>query len=380
MYRIETKRGFMEFPEFKIDPESPDAVYTQLRNQLRSAVETGSLSDAVKLPPIRSLASAAGVSVGTMERVVGGMVAEGICFRRPRIGVYINRKMLRTRQRRLFYIAEASRSKRNDYGWDRLKLFDAHLYESFQIQTRTYPRDFAESGEYAYEMENLRRERPDCLLINLPYLKRAQISELIEESFPVVFIGDFHLGEIHTPGLNQIREDTAERGEKLVSLACLSGYRDLVMVCGIEKNYYVSLLVAGARRAAEKLGARLRFLHYEDTPCLTETDWLIRKSELVARLIRNGLPEAVIFDGVDGLDSLAKVFRGYGIDPKKEVKLISNKEMVDGGIYLQPDYSLFAERCSRIIRDLVFSDCRYPGICTLSGCIHYKSIQINNLV
>ncbi len=107
---------------------------------------------------------------------------------------------------------------------------------------------------------------------------------------------------------------------------------------------------------------------------------MIRKSELVARLIRNGLPEAVIFDGVDGLDSLAKVFRGYGIDPKKEVKLISNKEMVDGGIYLQPDYSLFAERCSRIIRDLVFSDCRYPGICTLSGCIHYKSIQINNLV
>ena len=81
---------------------------------------------------------------------------------------------------------------------------------------------------------------------------------------------------------------------------------------------------------------------------------MIRKSELVARLIRNGLPEAVIFDGVDGLDSLAKVFRGYGIDPKKEVKLISNKEMVDGGIYLQPDYSLFAERCRIDIR-IVFS-------------------------
>lgn len=75
--------------EFKIDPESPDAVYTQLKEQLRSAVDSGPLSDATKLPPIRSLATATGVSVGTMERVVGGMIADGICFRRPRIGVYI---------------------------------------------------------------------------------------------------------------------------------------------------------------------------------------------------------------------------------------------------------------------------------------------------
>ena len=62
--------------EFKIDPESPDAVYTQLKDQLREAVDSGPLADAVKLPPIRTLASAAGVSVGTMERVVGGMVAD----------------------------------------------------------------------------------------------------------------------------------------------------------------------------------------------------------------------------------------------------------------------------------------------------------------
>ena len=46
--------------EFKIDPESPDAVYTQLKEQLRSAVDSGPLSDATKLPPIRSLATAAG--------------------------------------------------------------------------------------------------------------------------------------------------------------------------------------------------------------------------------------------------------------------------------------------------------------------------------
>ncbi len=365
--------------EFKIDPESPDAVYTQLKEQLRSAVDSGPLSDATKLPPIRSLATAAGVSVGTMERVVGGMIADGICFRRPRIGVYINRKALRTKQRRLHYVTEAYRSKRNDYGIDRMKLFDLHLYHGFQIQTHAYPRHFVESPEFRYEMENIRRERPDCLLLNLPGLSRSQISSLIEYPFPVLFIGDFHLGEFRTPGLNQIREDTVERGESLVSLAFASGYRDIVLVCGIEKNYYVSLLVAGARRAAERLGIKLRFLHHEDTPCRTEEDWLIRKAELVHRLIENGLPEAIVFDGVDGLEYLVKAFRGYGIDTKKDVKLISNKEMIDGGIYLQPDYTLFAEQCARIIRDLVLSDRRFPGICTLSGSIQYKSIHINNI-
>ena len=363
--------------EFKIDPESPDAVYTQLKDQLREAVNSGPLADAVKLPPIRTLASAAGVSVGTMERVVGGMVADGICFRRPRIGVYINRKALRSRLRRLFYVTEVYRSKRNNYGIDRMKLFDMHLYEAFQIQTHAYPHHFVESAEFRYEMETIRRERPDCLLINLPGLSRSQISSLIEYPFPVLFIGDFHLGEIRMPGLNLIREDTGERGEKLVGFACASGYRDLVLVCGIERNFYVSLLMEGAKRAAERLGIRLRFLHYEDTPCLTEDGWLIRKSELVHRLIQNGLPEAIIFDGVDGLEYLVKAFRGYGIDTKKDVKLISNKEMIDGGIYLQPDYSLFAEQCSRIIRDIVFQDRRFPGICTLSGSIQYKPIHIN---
>ena len=223
--------------EFKIDPESPDAVYTQLKDQLRSAVDDGPLSDATKLPPIRTLAAAAGVSVGTMERVVGGMIADGICFRRPRIGVYINRRVLRTKQRHLHYVTEAYRSKRNDYGIDRMKLFDLHLYHGFQIQTHAYPRHFVESAEFRYEMESLRRERPDCLLINLPGLSRSQISSLIDYPFPVLFIGDFHLGEFRTPGLNQIREDTGERGESLVSLAFASGYRDIVLVCGIEKNY-----------------------------------------------------------------------------------------------------------------------------------------------
>ena len=47
------------------------------------------------------------------------------------------------------------------------------------------------------------------------------------------------------------------------------------------------------RRAAERLGIKLRFLHHEDTPCRTEEEWLIRKAELVHRLIENGLPEAI---------------------------------------------------------------------------------------
>jgi DNA-binding transcriptional regulator YhcF (GntR family) len=69
-----------------VDPGAAEAPYAQVREQMRTQVETGELTPGTKLPPVRRLADELGLAVNTVARAYRELEALGVIETRGRAG------------------------------------------------------------------------------------------------------------------------------------------------------------------------------------------------------------------------------------------------------------------------------------------------------
>ena len=73
-----------------IDRDHPDAVYTQVAQQLRELIASGSLPSGTAIPSVRQLARDLGVSLNTVARAYRQLEDEGFLHIRDRAGVTVS--------------------------------------------------------------------------------------------------------------------------------------------------------------------------------------------------------------------------------------------------------------------------------------------------
>ena len=358
---------------------SHQPVYAQIKSRLRDEIVNGRLQSMSKLPSVRDLARAAGVSVGTMGRVVSELVDEGFCIRRPRIGIYINRENVISGQRQIIHLQQAHQPHVTDYSQMLLGVSDSELYPNCHVQSRYISPEILNTPSFTYELEKIRAERPDCLLAELSSISREGVSRMMQLPFPVLFVGDFHFGEVHDPELNLIREDTGERSYQLVKTAYAAGGRDVAFFGGNIDCFYVGLLCSGAERAARDFGMKLRYYGFSDGRCRNEEEVRMNRQEVILKMLAEGIPDAAIFDGYRKINIFADCLKTNGLTVGGQIKLITNSELIGGGIYLQPDYTPFRREAAQIINRLISNRSYHPGVQTMSGKITHRAISINDL-
>ncbi len=72
-----------------VSATSPDPMYKQVTDQIRDAVATGTLAAGARLPSIRELAAAAGISPITVKRAYGDLEREGYIVTRQGLGSFV---------------------------------------------------------------------------------------------------------------------------------------------------------------------------------------------------------------------------------------------------------------------------------------------------
>jgi GntR family transcriptional regulator len=77
--------------EVRIDLSSSTPPYAQIHAQLAALIQTGALSDGVRLPTVRALAADLGVAPGTVARAYGELEADGLVLGRRRFGTTVIR-------------------------------------------------------------------------------------------------------------------------------------------------------------------------------------------------------------------------------------------------------------------------------------------------
>lgn len=72
-----------------IDPASGVPPYEQVREALRSQVESGALEPGVRLPPVRTLATSLDLAANTVARAYKELEALGVVETRGRAGTFV---------------------------------------------------------------------------------------------------------------------------------------------------------------------------------------------------------------------------------------------------------------------------------------------------
>ena len=69
-----------------VDPNAPEPPYEQVREQVRSQVESGALAPGTKLPTVRALAAELALATNTVARAYRELEALGVIETRGRAG------------------------------------------------------------------------------------------------------------------------------------------------------------------------------------------------------------------------------------------------------------------------------------------------------
>ncbi len=82
----------MHFANLKIrlNDSKACAKYTQLRNQLAEYIKVNAVPPGTQLPDIISMVKLSGLSNRSVERAYNCLIADGICFRRPKKGTFVS--------------------------------------------------------------------------------------------------------------------------------------------------------------------------------------------------------------------------------------------------------------------------------------------------
>lgn len=75
--------------EIKIDKVSPTPVYLQIKEHLLQMIREKQLREDTMMPNVKRIAEAAGVSLRTADQAMQSLIADGMCYRRPKKGTFV---------------------------------------------------------------------------------------------------------------------------------------------------------------------------------------------------------------------------------------------------------------------------------------------------
>ena len=78
--------------KYHIDRVSAKPVYIQLKDQLKEAIDDGRLPPLSPMPHVTTIAKEAGVSLRTADNALLELIKDGVCFRRPKKGTFVQVK------------------------------------------------------------------------------------------------------------------------------------------------------------------------------------------------------------------------------------------------------------------------------------------------
>jgi len=80
----------VSWPDLRVDVESPQPPYEQVRAQLAALVDSGELAAGTRLPSVRALAGTLGLAVNTVARAYRELEHAGVVTTRGRHGTVVN--------------------------------------------------------------------------------------------------------------------------------------------------------------------------------------------------------------------------------------------------------------------------------------------------
>jgi Bacterial regulatory proteins, gntR family len=292
----------------------------QVAEFLRKLLVSGKIVPGGKLLSVRALADKFSVSRMVIVDALDILDSEMLITREPGRGVFASKSNLRhTIDVCLF--AYQVRPQRDLYFTNLVRMTQPpFLHEGFSFNIRMIPEN--SNVTYQHFLQELTKIDKymdvDCLLMNVPFLNKQQITACMKLNTPVIFIGDFSAGLYPELPYNQIAGDCAWIGQSTIrQIADLEQCSELTIYSGSMEHYFNRNFYDGALNEAKGLGIELHLVEFPKgiTSSSAESEqWTIYQDKVKAAVGKGWHKCPAIISGGISDELLLNAFSGYDID------------------------------------------------------------------
>ncbi len=118
-----------------INRNGSESIYLQIKEQLKEHITNNNLKEGDRLPGLKNIASNAGVSLQTAHLGVEALIKEGICYKRPKNGVFVRNRRKRHSLRNICGIFDR---RRVDYHNDDGGLIQQAIFKGISDGSEKY--------------------------------------------------------------------------------------------------------------------------------------------------------------------------------------------------------------------------------------------------
>ncbi|MBN2642610.1 MAG: GntR family transcriptional regulator [Victivallales bacterium] len=347
----------------------------QVADILEKKIVSGAIFPGTKLKSTRDLADSFSVSQQVVKSALNILEEKNLITRKSRQGIYVNSKVFSPKKKEIVYLTLDVPNFTTIYAD---KFFSPYLCGSnnMNFTTKSIALDNFNSLSFSYELKKLSESCIDCLIIHIPSLTSAQVSECLQLPFPVVFIGDFASGDYPDLSYNQIVEDTAERAEAAVGTAIQAGAEKIVVVGGGLSVHYSRIYYTRAKALTSAAGCELYYAEYHNRKTSISRVMEYRHECINGIIKKVGKPDAMIFDGFKKIEWFTEALQNQGIS-LNDLMLIIDEEVLPDTIFIQADYSEFSRAAAERINQIMENPEDRKKV-VLSGLIKRTPIRISD--
>lgn len=349
---------------------------------IEARIRSGEFKSGQKLPGVRKLAEQYSVSSQVIQSAVKVLMERGILATMPRVGVFVKPEAQIHGRKNMAILTHYLGNVENDYLSNLLGLGCSSLWAEFKQRRYTLP-SFANSSHSKevinYELQNIAKDAPDVLLVDLPRLEREALELFTDLPFPVVFIGDLHIAE-QDGVANQITEDTADRARAYVDTVDKLGAGSLLLVGGGVHNYFCRVMYETSREQARNLGIDYRHYAHREYDSNDEEDVRQVHAEILQALTSgSSIADAIVFDGMPEVGMFCELAHECEALKNKMPHIITSGELVDSAVCMRADYGKFRVKAAELINGLIDGKTSCIGRQVLSGCVEYEAYRFTRI-
>lgn len=347
----------------------------QVSKFLEKRIVSGEIGPETKLNSTREMADVFSVSQQVIKSAMNILEEKELIVRKPRKGIYVAKNVFTPQQKDIICLKVGYSDLFTDYSEKFFSTNNHPAYKFLNFVTKSIATENFTGNSFTYELSKLIEADPDCVLISIPQMSEPQVKQCLELPFPVIFIGDFSVGEFPELEYNQMVEDTGERAEAALATAIELDKKHIVCLAGPLEAFYNKIYYKKAKAVAKKNGVALEYVEHTDGEQVLE---LVRQKRIdtISRNVATfKKADAIVIDGFEKLGLFAEIFEQQGLKfPGKRV-VIADGGMYPGCTYVSTDYSDLSQAAMQHIQDIIENPEKTKKI-VLSGLIKRKFFSI----
>lgn len=256
----------------RLDPSVNTALYIQLADRIRAAIEQKQLSPGEKLPVSKEMQRISGLSSITVENGISILVREGWVIRRPRYGTFVVEKTPRTgdrlRNRQKLGVVRVVFHQIYPYGeyWFRL-LLDLET----ELRRAGFRMEFWQrSNEFPFGAQEL--EEGCTALIFCGTCPAALVRIIAQDDFPLLLLGSLDRPHAVPAGVDMLMHDDRQSAFEAMNHLLKLGHREIGCITAPAGTQLHQDYLTGIHQAAEEFKLDPSQLHIVSMPVASLAD------------------------------------------------------------------------------------------------------------